>query len=135
MSASCPPAVPEALDVIERHGGLMGVVAERGSNFSLGERQLLALTRALLCDPPILLLDEATASVDRETERRLQRATETLLAGRTALIVAHRLSTIERSDKIVVIHHGAVVEEGTHDELLQRKGRYAALVELQRQNG
>jgi ATP-binding cassette subfamily B protein len=122
-------------DVIARHGGLAGVVAERGQNLSLGERQLLALTRALVSDPPLVILDEATASVDRETERRLQQAQERLIAGRTALIVAHRLATIEKCDRIVVLHDGRVDEEGTHAELLGRGGRYAALVELQQAQG
>ncbi len=122
--------------VLERHGGLDGVVAERGQNLSLGERQLLALSRALVTDPPILILDEATASVDRHTERLLQAATEKLIEGRTALIVAHRLSTIEKSDKIFVLHLGELVEEGTHAELLAKKdGVYATYVELQRKSG
>lgn len=119
-------------DVIARHGGLEGTVGERGQNLSLGERQLLALTRALVADPPIVILDEATASVDRETERRLQVAQEELLAGRTAVIVAHRLSTIEKCDRIVLMHEGRVLEEGSHAELMAKNGRYAALVELQR---
>ncbi|MFZ9887830.1 MAG: ABC transporter ATP-binding protein, partial [Myxococcota bacterium] len=122
----------QAEQVVERHGGLNGKVSERGQNFSLGERQLLALVRALVTDPPLLILDEATASVDRETERRLQIATETLMTGRTALIVAHRLSTIERCDRILVMHAGEVVEQGSHAELMARGGRYATLVELQR---
>lgn len=122
-------------DVIERHGGLDGMVTERGHNHSLGERQLLALTRALVSDPPIVILDEATASVDRETERRLQRAQETLIAGRTAVIVAHRLSTIEKCDRIILMHEGRVLEEGSHAELMAHTGRYAALVELQRSEG
>ncbi|MBM4279726.1 MAG: ABC transporter ATP-binding protein [Deltaproteobacteria bacterium] len=122
-------------DVVERHGGLRGAVTERGHNLSLGERQLLALTRALVCDPPLVILDEATASVDRETERRLQLAQERLIAGRTALIVAHRLTTIERCDRILVVHEGRVDEQGAHAELLARGGRYAALVELQQAQG
>ena len=95
----------------------------------------MALTRALVSDPPIVILDEATASVDRETERRLQQAQETLIAGRTAVIVAHRLSTIERCDRIVLMHEGRVLEEGVHAELVNKGGRYAALVELQRTEG
>jgi ATP-binding cassette, subfamily B, multidrug efflux pump len=122
----------QAEGVLDRHGGLDATVSERGQNLSLGERQLLALVRALVTNPPILILDEATASVDRETERRLQVATERLMDGRTALIVAHRLSTIERCDRIVVLHGGEVVEEGSHAELMARGGRYATLVELQR---
>lgn len=122
----------QAEQVVQRHGGLSGKVSERGQNFSLGERQLLALVRALVTDPPLLILDEATASVDRETERRLQIATATLMKGRTALIVAHRLSTIERCDRILVMHAGEIVEQGSHAELMARGGRYATLVELQR---
>jgi len=121
--------------VIDRHGGLGGEVKERGQNFSMGERQLLALVRALVTDPPILVLDEATASVDRETERRLQAATERLMEGRTALIIAHRLSTIESCARILVLHHGEILEEGSHAELMALGGRYAKLVELQRQEG
>jgi ATP-binding cassette subfamily B multidrug efflux pump len=124
-----------AEDVIARHGGLDGAVTERGYNHSLGERQLLALTRALVSDPPIVILDEATASVDRETERRLQRAQEELIAGRTAVIVAHRLSTIEQCDRIILMHEGRVLEEGSHQQLMASNGRYAALVELQRSQG
>jgi ATP-binding cassette subfamily B protein len=121
--------------VLERHGGLDGKVVERGQNLSLGERQLLALSRALVTDPPILILDEATASVDRHTERLLQAATEKLIEGRTALIVAHRLSTIEKSDRIFVLHQGALVEDGTHQELLAKGGVYAMYVDLQRRSG
>jgi ABC-type multidrug transport system fused ATPase/permease subunit len=118
--------------LLDRHGGLDAKVAERGQNFSLGERQLLALARALLTDPPILILDEATASVDRQTERKLQLATERLLAGRTAVVVAHRLSTVEHADRIFVLDRGVVVEEGNHAELLARGGPYSRFVELQR---
>jgi len=125
----------QAEAVLERHGGLDGKVTERGTNLSLGERQLLALVRALVTDPPILLLDEATASVDRATERRLQAATERLLEGRSAIIVAHRLATIRRCDRILVLHKGEVVEQGSHDELMAKGGRYATLVELQAREG
>jgi ATP-binding cassette subfamily B protein len=102
-------------------------VAERGTRLSLGQRQLVAFARALLADPRILILDEATSSVDIGTERRIEAALETLLAGRTAFIIAHRLSTIRDADLIVVLEHGKIVEQGTHDELLAREGRYLAL--------
>ncbi len=102
-------------------------VAERGTRLSIGQRQLVAFARALLADPRILILDEATSSVDIGTERRIEEALATLLAGRTAFIIAHRLSTIRSADLIVVLEHGVVVEQGTHEQLLAREGRYLAL--------
>jgi ATP-binding cassette subfamily B protein len=102
-------------------------VQERGSRLSLGQRQLVAFARALLADPRILILDEATSSVDIGTERKIERALRTLLAGRTAFVIAHRLSTIRGADLIVVLEHGKIVEQGTHDELLARQGLYTAL--------
>ena len=98
---------------------------ERGDNFSAGERQLIAFARALYRDPPILILDEATANVDSDTEARLQRALDGAMKGRTALIIAHRLSTIRAVDRIVVFHKGRVVEQGTHEALLAAGGLYA----------
>jgi ATP-binding cassette, subfamily B, bacterial len=100
---------------------------ERGSRLSLGQRQLIALARALLADPRILILDEATSSVDIGTERKIERALRLLLAGRTAFIIAHRLSTIRGADLIVVLEHGRVVEQGRHDELLTHGGLYTSL--------
>jgi ATP-binding cassette subfamily B protein len=122
----------DALDLFERReGGLDAPVLERGGNFSAGERQLIAFARALYRDPPVLILDEATANVDSDTEARLQRALDAAMTGRTALIIAHRLSTIRSVDRIVVFHKGRVVEEGSHDELMVHNGVYAKLYRLQ----
>jgi ATP-binding cassette subfamily B protein len=117
-----------ALDIIAaRPHGLHTLVEERGANFSAGERQLLALARALYRDPPFLLLDEATANVDSDTEARIQQAVLTVLAGRTSIVIAHRLSTIEHADRILVFHHGRLTEQGTHLELIDQGGIYARL--------
>jgi ATP-binding cassette subfamily B protein len=106
-------------------------VDERGQNFSAGERQLIAFARAIYRDAPVLVLDEATASVDSDTESRLQLALEEAIRGRTALVIAHRLSTIRAAARIVVFHKGRVVEMGTHDELTARGGVYARLYRMQ----
>jgi ATP-binding cassette subfamily B multidrug efflux pump len=111
--------------------GLDEDVGERGATFSMGERQILAFARALHYDPSILILDEATSSVDIETERVIQEALHRLLKGRTSLVIAHRLSTILDADRILVMHKGELREQGTHAELLAKKGIYARLYELQ----
>jgi ATP-binding cassette subfamily B protein len=106
-------------------------VKERGAILSVGEKQLLSFSRALAYDPKILILDEATSSIDTESEIMIQRAIEKLLEGRTSIVIAHRLSTIKKADKIIVIHHGEIREMGTHDELLALNGIYRTLYELQ----
>ena len=103
------------------------MLEERGSNFSLGERQLISFARALVADPKILILDEATANIDSHTEQMIQKALSKLLVGRTSIIIAHRLSTIRDADKIVVLKDGQVEEEGNHQELIDKNGLYRLL--------
>jgi ATP-binding cassette subfamily B protein len=120
-----------AWELFERRGGLQARVDERGANFSAGERQLIAFARAVYRDAPLIILDEATASIDSDTEARLQRALDAVMDGRTAIMIAHRLSTIRAADRIVVFHKGRVVEQGRHEELLAKGGVYARLYRLQ----
>ena len=133
-----PQAVERAMQAVSAQAlvrrlpdGLNTRVQELGSNFSAGERQLLALARALAFDPDVLILDEATSNIDSETEAHIQKALDVLLKDRTAVIVAHRLSTIQMVDRIIVLQHGVVVEQGNHQELMRRPGVYRNLVELQ----
>jgi ATP-binding cassette subfamily B protein len=102
-------------------------LTERGSNLSMGQRQLVSFARALVADTPILVLDEATASIDSQTEQDIQKALAVLLEGRTGLVIAHRLTTIRNADRIIVLGGGRVEETGTHDELIARGGHYASL--------
>lgn len=124
-------ALAQATDVAARLGGLDGAIAHAGRNLSVGEAQLLAFARVLARDTPLVILDEATASVDSMTEARIQQATRVLLERRTVLVVAHRLSTITTADRIVLLEQGRVLESGTHAELLARGGSYAALFQSQ----
>jgi ATP-binding cassette, subfamily B, multidrug efflux pump len=117
--------------ISSRPGGLEAQVIERGANFSAGERQLCAFARALAHDPEILILDEATASVDPETERVIERGIGELQRGRTSIVIAHRLTTVQRASRIVVIHHGRIAEQGVHAALLAEGGIYARLYRLQ----
>jgi ABC-type multidrug transport system fused ATPase/permease subunit len=121
-----------ALEFIERiPGGLDSTVRERGAGLSVGQKQLIAFARALAFDPRILILDEATSSIDTETEQRIQKALARLLVGRTSLVIAHRLSTVRRADRILVLHKGELREQGTHQELLAARGIYYKLYLLQ----
>jgi ATP-binding cassette subfamily B protein len=114
--------------------GYDSIVGERGQGLSGGERQRISIARALLIDPRILILDEATASVDSETEKEIQKALENLVKGRTTIAIAHRLSTLNRADRLVVLDRGQVVEEGTHDDLIARQGAYYNLYQAQARN-
>lgn len=121
----------QADQVIKRLGGLDGRILERGATLSTGEKQLLAFARTMAYDPALLVLDEATAHIDTETEVALKNAVGRLMVGRTAIVIAHRLSTIQESDRIIVLHHGEIREAGRHDELLANGGIYARLHRLQ----
>jgi subfamily B ATP-binding cassette protein MsbA len=111
--------------------GLQTQVGENATRMSGGQRQRLAIARALIKNAPILILDEATSALDNESERQVQASLETLMQGRTTLVIAHRLSTVQNADKIVVMDQGVVVEQGSHQELLAQGGAYASLYQMQ----
>jgi ATP-binding cassette subfamily B protein len=115
----------------ERANGYDDLARERGSNFSVGEKQLISFARAVAFNPEILVLDEATASVDSASEQMIQEGIRALMQGRTSLVIAHRLSTIRDANRIVVVHHGKKMEEGTHQELMEQRGYYFRLHQLQ----
>src|SRR5205823_14941035 len=115
--------------------GYKAEVRERGAGLSVGQKQLISFARALAFDPAILILDEATSSIDTETEQLIQRAIERVMRDRTSIVVAHRLSTVQSADRIIVLHHGEIREQGTHQELLAQRGLYWKLYKLQYADG
>jgi ATP-binding cassette subfamily B protein len=112
-------------------GGYQARIEERGSNFSGGQLQRLAIARAVLGDPAVLLLDEATSALDAESEAAVQQGLEQAMAGRTVLVIAHRLATVQEADRILVLDAGRLIDQGSHDQLISRPGRYQDLCERQ----
>ena len=142
IALSKPEASPEQIEhaakianahafIIRKDNGYDENIGERGGKLSGGERQRITIARAVLKNPPILILDEATSSLDTESERLVQDAINTLMKDRTSLVIAHRLSTVRHADEIIVLKKGEIVERGTHDELVARNGFYKRLVEMQ----
>ena len=116
--------------ILQFENGYDTVLVERGQNISLGQRQLLSFARAIVVNPKILVLDEATAKVDSTTEVSIQRALNKLMKGRTSFVIAHRLSTIRGADRIIVLQNGEIIEDGTHEELVSRNGVYSSLYKM-----
>jgi len=117
--------------ILDQPDGFKTIIGEKGIKLSGGQRQRLAIARAILRNPPILILDEATSSLDAESERQVQEALEHLMIDRTTLVIAHRLSTVAKADKIVVLDKGEIIEEGTHAELILHDGLYSNLYNIQ----
>jgi subfamily B ATP-binding cassette protein HlyB/CyaB len=117
--------------ILELPNGYDTMVGERGASLSGGQRQRIAIARALITDPRILIFDEATSALDYESERVVQENMRSIAKGRTVLVIAHRLSTVRHADRIITIERGRIVEDGTHDELIHRGGRYATLHRMQ----
>jgi len=131
-------SIIEAAKIAEAHDFIMAlpqgydtIVGERGQKLSGGQRQRVSIARAILKNPPVLVLDEATSSVDNETEAAIQRSLETITVGRTTILIAHRLSTVRNADRIFVVENGALIEQGRHEELVHHQGLYAALWRVQ----
>jgi ATP-binding cassette, subfamily B, multidrug efflux pump len=120
--------------IMQLPGGYDYKVMERGATLSVGQRQLLSFVRAIIQDPKIIILDEATSSVDSESEAMIQVAIDKLMKGRTSIIIAHRLSTIKKATKIIVLDKGRIMEEGSHDTLLEKNGFYSKLYQMQFEN-
>ena len=117
--------------IVKKEGGLRSNIGDRGPKLSGGERQRLTIARAIVKNPPILILDEATSSLDTESERLVQDAINNMMQNRTSIVIAHRLSTIRHADEIIVLQKGEIVERGTHEELIQKQGYYYRLVQMQ----
>lgn len=127
-SALRPPNWANADGFIQRlPDGYQTMLTGDGANLSNGQRQLLAIARAAVADPPVLILDEATSSIDTRTEKLVQEGMDALMTGRTTFVIAHRLSTVRNADCIMVMDQGRIIERGTHDELIEKKGKYYQL--------